>query len=189
MFINLPWQHRLERERGFFWFGQKPAIWNGDVSVLLQASAPSLIHICPHTLTRMHTHTQSDYWLFSNEILFLHLASAVCSRQWENWLWSFCFFYHSSFRPRIKKKTHLLFKDKHGLVSSSLFPSEPQTDQLPFEVSFMPGTEGQEKAIILFPYLHFIQVIWVKVWLSTNINNVPGTGGHSKAILTLVYTV
>ncbi|XP_039972691.1 G patch domain-containing protein 8 isoform X2 [Xiphias gladius] len=46
-----------------------------------------------------------------------------------------------------------------GLVSSSLFPSEPQTDQLPFEVSLMPGKEGQEKVIILCPYLHSIQVI------------------------------
>lgn len=107
-----------------------------------------------------HTHTQTVLLLTIFKSKFVSPSSLGCVvADSEKTDFDPLLFPSFLIQSQNKGKGALAIQRQAGLVSSSLFPSEPQTDQLSFEVSFMPVTKGQERVIIFSSYLHFIQVI------------------------------
>lgn len=155
MFINLLWQNRLVSEKTFFGLDKLLLLEMGFVSLLLEKN---LNHTYTRTLKQqfyIHTtiHRFSNRKFDSPSSLFCVKAEIVKTDFDPPVLSSFLI------QAQNKRKGAPAIQRQAVLVSPPLFPPEPQADQLPFEVSFMPGTKGQERVTILSPYLHFIQVI------------------------------
>lgn len=121
-------------------------------------SINSYSHIPSHTHTQAYTQTVQLLTVFKSKFVSPSSLRCVVADS-EKTDFDPLLFPSFLIQARNKGKGALAIQRQAGHVSSSLFPSEPQTGQMPFEVSFMPGTKGQERVIIFSPYLHFIQVI------------------------------